>query len=309
MMLFWYSFSACGQRGILYGGIRFFLLYKSLRLWYNEIVNMFFKSGIGVLPSKKFVERDLSMKILKSLYEKSKIWFAVSWIIAYCLLMSLGDGFSSMLGVEKSVTLVIGLSLSLLLLWFLKANGLFEEYGLCRPIATARSMLFYIPILLMLTANFWHGATLNYSIMETILYILAMLCVGFLEEIIFRGLLFNAMKQDNMRLAVIVSSLTFGIGHIINLVNGSGAELIPNLLQVIYATSAGFMFVMMYCKEGSLITCILAHGIFNSLSAFTKEATAPENMRIISCVLLTLITSLYAVYLALTLKEKSNEQE
>ena len=170
------------------------------------------------------------MKILKSLYEKSKIWFAVSWIIAYCLLMSLGDGFSSMLGVEKSVTLVIGLSLSLLLLWFLKANGLFEEYGLCRPIATARSMLFYIPILLMLTANFWHGATLNYSIMEIMLYILAMLCVGFLEEIIFRGLLFNAMKQDNMRLAVIVSSLTFGIGHIINLVNGSGAELIPNLL-------------------------------------------------------------------------------
>ena len=40
---FWYSFSACGQRGILYGGIRFFLLYKSLRLCYNGIVNMFFK--------------------------------------------------------------------------------------------------------------------------------------------------------------------------------------------------------------------------------------------------------------------------
>lgn len=69
------------------------------------------------------------------------------------------------------------------------------------------------------------------------------------------------------------------------------------------------MFVMMYRKEGSLITCILSHGIFNSLSAFTKEATAPENMRIISCVLLTMITSLYAVYLALTFKEKSNEQE
>ena len=79
--------------------------------------------------------------MLKKLYDKSQIWFAVAWIIAYCVLMSVGDGLSAMLGVEKSITLAVGLALSILLLLFLKKHHLFEAYGLCRSKAKARSML------------------------------------------------------------------------------------------------------------------------------------------------------------------------
>jgi membrane protease YdiL (CAAX protease family) len=129
-----------------------------------------------------------------------------------------------------------------------------------------------------------------------------MLCVGFLEEMIFRGLLFEAMRKDNVKAAVVVSSLTFGAGHIINLINGSGAELLPNLLQVVYATAAGFMFVMIYYKSGSLLACIAAHGVFNALSVFADEANASGEMRILSAVLLTVIAGAYAVYLAWTMK-------
>ncbi len=247
------------------------------------------------------------MKLIKKLYDKSKIWFAVLWIVAYCVLMSVGDGLSAEIGVEKSVTLAVGLLLSVLLFAFLKKYSLLDEYGLCRSKVSAGSMLFYIPIIVMLTANLWYGVTLNYSAHETVLYVLSMLLVGFLEEMIFRGLLFNAMKEDNIKSAVIVSSLTFGIGHIINLVNGSGAQLVPNLLQVVYATAAGFMFVMMYCKEGSLIICIISHGLFNGLSAFANEAEASEQMRIISCILLTLITGSYAIYLALSMRENKGK--
>lgn len=50
-------------------------------------------------------------------------------------------------------------------------------------------MLYYIPILVMLAANLWYGVTLNYGALETVLYILAMLCVGFLEEVIFLPML------------------------------------------------------------------------------------------------------------------------
>ena len=35
---------------------------------------------------------------------------------------------------------------------------------------------------------------------------------------------------------------------IINLLNGSGKDLIPNLLQLLYAPAAGFMFVIAVCK-------------------------------------------------------------
>ena len=235
--------------------------------------------------------------MLKKLYAKSRIWFAVGWIVAYCVLLSVGDSLSEALGIEKSITLIIGIILSATLIFFLKKNGLFKDYGLCRSKARAKSMLYYLPVFIMLTANLWFGVTLNLGALETVLYILSMLCVGFLEEVIFRGLLFNAMREDNLKSAIIVSSLTFGIGHIINLINGSGTELLPNLLQVVYATAAGFMFVMIYYKTESLIGCIFIHGVFNSLSVFSNEANMTPQMRIVSCILLTLITGSYAVYI------------
>ena len=136
---------------------------------------------------------------------------------------------------------------------------------------------------------------------------MTMLCVGFLEEVIFRGLLFNAMRKDGVKSAIIVSSLTFGIGHIVNLFNGSGAELLPNLLQVVYATAAGFMFVMIYYKTESLIVCILAHGVFNALSVFVNEAAVTDVMRILSCVFLIVVCGGYGAYIAKA--ELGNEKE
>lgn len=247
--------------------------------------------------------------MLKKLYDTSSIWFAVVWIIAYCVLMSLADSFSVMLDIEKSLTLVVGLVLCVALFAFLKKNGLLKTYGFCFPKASAGSMLYYLPVFGMLSANLWYGFTSNDGVLETALYILSMFCVGFLEEVIFRGLLFEAMRKDSLKVAVIVSSVTFGIGHIINLINGSGAELLPNLLQVIYATTAGFMFVMMYLKAESLLPCTIAHGIFNALSVFSNEANATQTMRIMTAIFLTVITSGYGIYIAMTMRKKENCNE
>ena len=98
--------------------------------------------------------------MFKRLYEKSEIWFAVMWIIAYCVFMSLGDSISALVGVEKSVTLAVGALLSLMLIAFLKKHGLFSEYGICRPCISSKSMLFYAPFIILLTANFWCGAVM-----------------------------------------------------------------------------------------------------------------------------------------------------
>lgn len=249
------------------------------------------------------------MNLLKKLYDKSQIWFAVLWIVAYCVLMSVGDAFSARLGIEKSITLAVGALLSVALLLFLKKAGLFAAYGLCAPRAKARDMLYYLPILLMLGANLWYGVSLNYGALETAFYVLAMLCVGFLEELIFRGLLFEAMRKDNVKAAIIVSSITFGIGHIINLINGSGADLLSNLLQVVYATAAGFMFVMVYYKSKSLLVCIAAHGLFNAFSAFSAQASHTKEAQIFSVLLLTAITGSYALYLALSIKSQKEQNK
>lgn len=243
--------------------------------------------------------------MLENLYEKSEIWFAVAWIIAYVVFASMGDNISTEIGILKIVTLPILILLSVILFLFVKRNDLSKKYGLCKPELPASKMLFYIPLVILLTANLWYGVTMNVSPLETLLYILSMICVGFLEEMIFRGFLFQAMAKDGIRSAIIVSSVTFGMGHIVNLFNGSGAELLPNLLQVIYAAAIGFAFVMIYCKTKSLVPCILTHSIFNSLSVIGNEAVMTPEKEIFSGLLIAVIAGAYALYLALAVKEKN----
>lgn len=235
---------------------------------------------------------------MKRLYEKSEIWFAIAWIILYCMAMSVGDTLSASVGIEKIITFPVAIVLFIVLFLFLKKNGLLAEYGICKSRIPASQMLFYIPVVMMLTVNLWHGVQVGLAPLDAILYMLSMLCVGFLEEIIFRGLLFNAMRKDGVKSAILVSSLTFGIGHIVNLFNGSGAELLPNLLQVLYATAAGFMFVMIYYKTDSLLICIGAHGVFNALSVCVNQVDITDMMHIVSCMFLIAVCGGYGAYLA-----------
>ena len=243
--------------------------------------------------------------MLKKIYNKSEIWFAVAWIIAYVVLASTGDNISEDIGTLKIITLPILVALSAILYFFLRKNGLTEKYGLCKPQLPAAKMLYYIPLLVLLTANLWYGVAMNMLPLETVLYVLSMFCVGFLEELIFRGLLLQAMAKDGVKSAIIVSSVTFGIGHMVNLINGSGAELLPNLLQVMYAMAIGFAFVMIYYRTKSLMPCIIVHSIFNGLSTFANETVMTPRRQIISGVLLAVIAGGYALYLALAVKEES----
>ena len=241
--------------------------------------------------------------MIREFYDKNELGFSIIWIIAYCILASIGDNISDELGIAKVITLPILLVLTVILFLFIKRNNLTEKYGFCKADVAASKMLFYIPVIILLTANMWYGFRVNMSLLETILYILSMLCVGFLEELIFRGLLFNAMLKNGKNSAIIVSSVTFGVGHIINLINGSGAELLPNLLQVVYAIAVGFMFMMIYYRTKSLLPCIITHGVFNALSAFANETGLTSKEQIISCILITLISGAYALYIALEIKK------
>ena len=244
--------------------------------------------------------------MFKKLYDRSELWFALAWIIAYVVLASAGDALSENIGTPKLVTLPVLLALSAVLFFFVRRHGLLRKYGLCKPQRSAAGMLYYGPLLLLLTVNLWYGVGLNQPPLETALYVLSMFCVGFLEELIFRGLLFQAMAKDGVRSAIVVSSLTFGMGHIVNLINGSGAELLPNLLQVLYAAAVGFAFVLVFCRTKSLIPCIITHGVFNGLSAFSNEAAVTPQRQILTAVFLTVAAGGYAWYLALAMKKAHN---
>ncbi len=227
------------------------------------------------------------------LYEKSKLTFALIWIGCYVVPASLADSLSASIGIDKIVTLPLLAGMTAVLYFWMRKQNLKEEFGLCKFRGELSEYLWFAPLVLLLTVNLWHGVRMNFSPPETVLYIVSMLLVGFLEEVIFRGLLFKAMCPGGIRSAFIVSSLTFGIGHIVNLLNG--AELLPTLLQVCYAVAIGFLFTLIFHKGGSLWPCILTHSIFNSLSAFSVEPDTTG--RIVTAGALCVIPIVYALWL------------
>lgn len=236
---------------------------------------------------------------MKKLYEKNELTFSLVWIIAYVVLFSAADNFSGSLGTEKIITAPFSIIFSLFLFFWIRNNGLSEKYGLCSFKENWKNYLYFIPLFVIMTTNLWNGAAMNVSAAEAVLHILSMLCVGFIEEVVFRGLLFKAICKSSVKKAILISSITFGIGHIVNLLNG--ADVLPTLLQICYAIAIGFLFTIIFYKGKSLLPCIVTHGIINSLNIFSVQGS--QTFNIVIAAALCVISVGYAL---LILKKTEN---
>ena len=229
------------------------------------------------------------------LFKKNELVFSIVLIVIYVVGASVCDAFSDKLGFSKPLTLPFFIIFSVIILMILSKQKLFKEYGLCKTELPLKKLLYFIPLVLLCLLNVISGFSITKTVPVITLEILSMLFVGFLEEIIFRGFFFKAMAKDNQKAAVVVSSLTFGIGHIINLFNG--AEIVSTFCQIVGAVGFGFMCVMIFIKSKSLLPCIITHSVFNILSVFTAETYMITDI-IISVVMLV-ITVGYSLFLSL----------
>ena len=244
---------------------------------------------------------------MTKLYKKSEISFAILWIVAYVVLSSLADQLSESYGIIKSVTAVLHIAMSLILFFWIRNNDLSEKYGFCRSTIPAKRFLYYLPLIIIASTAFWSGIKLQYGYPGALLYFISMCCVGFLEEVIFRGLLFRAMEKDNLKTAMIVSSLTFGLGHIVNLFNGSGMDLASSMTQIVLAVLLGFVLVLIFYYGKSLIPCILFHSANNALQVFSADGSLdPQTEMVLNLVVIAFVLGGYSLYLvrAFSMKEK-----
>ena len=232
------------------------------------------------------------MNKLKKLYRKHELACAIFWIVLYtvCIgnLRSLGD---------DSPVLMIGLiAVCALMCLFVRLTGTTEYYGLGGWAKNSRAMLWFLPLWLVASINLWSGISPDYP-MPGLLYAAVMMAfVGFAEELIFRGFLFKAMLKDgNVKVAVIVSSITFGLGHIINLFIGQ--DLVETLMQMAFAVAVGFIFTMAFYKGGSLWPCVLAHSLVDVFSVFSTDEGSPV-LNVIIHVLIPVLAIGYCLYLA-----------
>ncbi len=240
---------------------------------------------------------------MKKLYEKDEIWFAVILIIAYVVGFSTGDSLSEAIGCPKLITVLVGGLYSAVLFWFAKTSGLFYYLGLRQIKGSCKQYLYFVPLVLLSCVNLWGGLSLRTGLLEAVLFAFSMCLVGFLEEIIFRGFLFGAMAKDNVVSAILVSSLTFGFGHIVNLL--LGAPLFDTLLQLVYASAIGFCYTAVFYVSGSIWPCILSHIFINVTSGFAAERTNIGGL--ILTVVQTVLSVGYGLWLICAGKKEKND--
>ena len=240
---------------------------------------------------------------MKKLYEKSELTFAIVWIVVYCVLQSLAYSINEKIGIEYSASAILCILQAVILFFFIWKNGLLDRYGLCKSSVPARRFLYYVPLIVLATGNLWNGVAVNDSLAGTVCRIVCMLCVGFVEEVIFRGFLFKAMAKNNAKSAIIISSVTFGIGHLVNLFNGSGMNLVNNLLQIGFAVAVGFLLVTVFYYSKSLLPCIITHSAINTLSTFSNGVGFTVEQQIIHVLIMIALTVAYTLILTKTLEK------
>ena len=252
---------------------------------------------------------------MRKLYEKNELTFSLVWIGLYVVVMNIAlqfcGGFDDLASKTASQVLVPVICICVLAVvstvWILR-NGLSEKYGLCRFRGKPKQFLYFLPLIIMSCVNLINGLGLTAPVAVTFLMMVNLAVGGYVEEIIFRGFLFRAMEKDNLRSAIVVSAITFGAGHIVNLANT--ADTLGVLLQVCYAIVIGFLYTLVVYKGGSLWPCIASHMFVNGTSTFALEQgpfsrlvgavfgqASTDLVQVCSSVFIMVISGSYALWL------------
>ena len=228
---------------------------------------------------------------MRKLYEKKEILFAILWIVLYCVVLGTVRGNYG----DESIYMLIALAAFWAgIIAFVKANHLEEKYGLAGWPKDMKKYLFFIPMWILATGNIWDGFAPSYEGFALVCAVLSMILVGFVEEMIFRGFLFRAMlSTDKAIVAIIVSAITFGIGHIINLFTGQAT--FETVIQIVFAISWGFILTMVCYKSGSIIPCIIAHSMVDALAVFGAENELIDRIYVGVTILIAIV---YCIYLS-----------
>ena len=253
--------------------------------------------------------------MLKKLYAKCEWGFALVWIGIYVAVMNVAlqvcGGFDDLASKTPLQVLVPTACVVALAIWatvWILRNGLTAKFGLCRFLGKPGKFLWFLPLILLSCINLTNGLALPAKLSVTLLMSVNMAAAGYVEEVLFRGFLFRAMAKDNLKTAILVSAITFGIGHIVNLANT--ADKLGVVLQVGYAIAIGFLYTVIVYKGGSLWPCILSHMFVNGTSVFGREeglfselvalvfgSASPVLPQLCSAVLIIVFSGGYALWL------------
>ena len=193
---------------------------------------------------------------------------SVIWIIIYGIIYSFSEKFSKLFG-ENHILTVFAIMLYIVVLYlFLKKRKRLSVYGLRLPIYWRNKDIGWLmPLLTFSFANMYFQENQTMLQNSWIMFILMLFSV-FLEELLFRGYLLVYLLEkcgiDNKWIGMIVSSILFGMFHIVNLFQG--ADILYTMVQMLCACGIGLCLCVLVSKYKSIFPGIIIHYLINITS-------------------------------------------
>ena len=215
--------------------------------------------------------------IILSCYVETVVETVVIWVILYGIIYSFSEYCSNLFGVNHILTIFATMLYIVALLIFLKKQKRLSVYGLCLPKYWRESNIgWLIPLLTFPLANIYLQRDQTIFQNSWIIFILTLFTV-FLEEFFFRGyLLAYLWRKFGTRskwIGMIVSSLLFGMFHIVNLFQG--ADLLYTLIQMLCACGVGLCLCVLVLKYKSIFPGIIIHFLINITSSDIGKSGYP----------------------------------
>ncbi len=136
-----------------------------------------------------------------------------------------------------------------------------------RPAEKPGDLLYFIVPALPMFINLIPGVQIT-SLLFLLEVLITTLMVGFVEEVFFRGLMLNALKAHGFWRAAILTSILFGLTHVMNL--AAGKPVADQVAQIVYALAFGFAFAALVLKTGLLWPLVIAHFLIDFCNFIQK---------------------------------------
>ena len=206
--------------------------------------------------------------------ERKLNWYSILYLICMSLLIT-GIPFS--LFIEDEFTLFIIKCLQQIcaivyIYHYVKKNTLpkllLEKNKIGR-------VLILLPLLILCFSNILTSLIGNYSLtkidlIEVIFGIIGAVFVSIIEEVLFRGFLFEHLKKyHKINVAILLQAIFFGLTHILNLSSFTQIPMI--LVQIVYTSFLGIILGIIYYKTRNIIFPIIFHFLFNAINQTLSE--------------------------------------
>ena len=246
----------------------------------------------------------ISEKGKKYLYFAAMIF--VMLIIAVCEMFK-GDIFGNAensIAVYEITTRALGGILCVILIFYCSYQNILK----IKFKGLGRAILFTLPCWVIAINNFpiisyFSGnAYIDAPMSAVMIYAAQCLCVGFFEEMAFRGCVFMLALQGRRRSvkdvfwAIVISSAVFGALHLVNIFTSSPIAVI---LQIGYSFLIGGMCSVVLLKTHNIWHCVFLHAVYNFCGGVVYQLGGGETWdtpTIIITVIFSLAVTAYIVF-------------